>query len=137
MIKAIVKVEKKIEKGKKFTKTPQAIYLIPEFMILTGMGNEQRENHHTMQEVAEYTKTAPLEKKRRIDELSKKINNSQVQIQSMAKMEGYKLKIPFIRAKKDHPIDLNGSFDFRDIIREEKIFEQGRWALAYSSRTKT
>jgi hypothetical protein len=42
MIKAIGKVEKKIEKGKKLTKTPQAVYLIPELMILTGMSDRQR-----------------------------------------------------------------------------------------------
>jgi hypothetical protein len=45
MIKAIAKVEKKIEKGKKFTKTPKAIFLIPEFMILTGMSEHQRGSH--------------------------------------------------------------------------------------------
>jgi hypothetical protein len=42
LIKAIAKVEKKIEKGKRLTKTPQAIFLIPEFMILTGMSDQQR-----------------------------------------------------------------------------------------------
>jgi hypothetical protein len=56
MIKAIGKVEKKIEKGNKFTKTPQVIFLIPELLSLTGMSDLQRKNYQVMKDVAEKTK---------------------------------------------------------------------------------
>jgi hypothetical protein len=63
-----------------------------------------------MQEIAGIIKTDPMEKKQKIEEMSKKINNPHIQIQSMAAMEGFKLKVPLIRAKKDHPIDVDGNF---------------------------
>lgn len=39
-----------------------------------------------MQQVANFVKTDPIDKQRRIEDLSKKINNNQIQIQSMAAM---------------------------------------------------
>jgi hypothetical protein len=52
----------------------------------------------------------------------------------MARMEGYKLVRPIIRAKNDHQINMNGSFDLKDAIREEAHFNDHSWVVAYSSR---
>jgi hypothetical protein len=62
MIQAIAKVEKKINKGKKLTKTAQVIYLVPELMVLTGMSTKQREDKLSMQELGAITKTNPVER---------------------------------------------------------------------------
>jgi hypothetical protein len=134
LIKAIAKVEKKIEKGKRLTKTPQAIYLIPEFMILTGMSDNQRESRATMQQVASFVKADPIEKQKRIDALSHRINNAQIQINSMAAMEGFKLTRPTIQAQNIIPVTKDGSFDFKDHIYEEKCFERETWGLAYTNK---
>ena len=82
-------------------------------MILTGMSDQQRENRSTMKQVANFVKINPIDKQRRIEDLSKRINNSQIQIQNMTAMEGYKLPRPSIRASGIIPITKEGSFDFK------------------------
>lgn len=56
MILAIAKVENKINKGKKLTKSAQAVYLVPELMVLAGMLEKQREDKVSMQEFRAITK---------------------------------------------------------------------------------
>ena len=134
MILAIAKVEKKINKGKKFTKTAQAIYLVPELVVLTGMSDRQREDKLSMQELGAITKTDPVERKNRIEEMASLINDGSISISSMARMEGYKLQVPRIEAREVQPVDRLGNFDFKAFIKEEKAFLKGEWAFVFSSR---
>jgi hypothetical protein len=60
--------------------------------------------------------------------------NAQIQINSMAAMEGFKLTRPTIQAQNIIPVTKDGSFDFKDHIYEEKCFERETWGLAYTNK---
>ena len=58
LLKVTAKVEKQIQKGK-LVEIPHVVYLIPEFVSLTGMSDDQRANRNLMKEIAEFTKMTP------------------------------------------------------------------------------
>jgi aubergine len=59
MIRALVKVDQQIQKGKKLTQKTHAIMLVPELVSLTGLSREQRNDEALMQEVADLSRATP------------------------------------------------------------------------------
>ena len=53
------RAKKYIGKNQKISELVHYIYLVPELVSLTGMKDEQRANHYTMQALAPFTKLTP------------------------------------------------------------------------------
>ena len=51
-------------------------YLIPEFISLTGMSDEQRANYQTMKEIAPFTKLEPSQRMKEQDHIKEVFNRS-------------------------------------------------------------
>ena len=51
-------------------------YLIPEFISLTGMSDEQRADYRTMKEIAPFTKLEPAERMKEQDQIKEVFNRS-------------------------------------------------------------
>ena len=58
LLRVVTKIEKQIKDGK-IQEIPHYGYLIPEFVSLTGMSDQQRANKNLMKDLAEYTKMTP------------------------------------------------------------------------------
>ena len=58
LVEVCIRTEKKLVKGE-LIKNDIIGYLIPEFVSLTGMSDEQRSNYNTMKAIAPFTKLAP------------------------------------------------------------------------------
>jgi hypothetical protein len=59
LVSTTIREEKKLNKEGQLEKTEVKGYLIPEFISLTGMSDEQRADYNTMREIAPYTKLKP------------------------------------------------------------------------------
>lgn len=72
-------------------------YLIPEFVSLTGMSDEQKNNYQTMREIAPYTKLAPDERMHSTQKLIDSINGPELRIDNARYVEGFLLNNPGVR----------------------------------------
>jgi hypothetical protein len=59
LIEVIARTEKRINKKGEIEKNDIKVFLIPEFVSLTGMTDDQRNDYKTMNKVAETTKLTP------------------------------------------------------------------------------
>ena len=62
LIEVTLRKEKKMNKEGELVEHDIIGYLIPEFISLTGMSDEQRADYKTMREIAPYTKLHPEER---------------------------------------------------------------------------
>jgi len=99
LVEVVIRVDKKIENGVVVENEVKG-YLIPELIAATGMSDEQRKHHKTMQAIAPITKLSPndrLKEKDRIIELIAKTNKKDIVIGNHRKFVGYLLNEPSVR----------------------------------------
>jgi aubergine-like protein len=70
LVEVVLRVEKSFDKAKgSIIKRDIMGFLIPEFISLTGMSDEQRANFNTMKSIAPYTKLSPKERVNQTNQL--------------------------------------------------------------------
>ncbi len=82
-------------------KLPSYCNLIPELVSLTGMTDEQKNNHGTMKEVAEHTKLAPKNKTQECEKIKKELNSDDglIAIGNPLEANGYVMPAPIVELK--------------------------------------
>lgn len=74
LIEVVIRTEKKLNKEGVLEKIETRGFLIPEFVSLTGMSDEQRADWNTMKEIAPFTKLTPEERMTQTEKLINTLN---------------------------------------------------------------
>ena len=111
------------------------IFLIPEFVSLTGMSDEQRQNHNVMKSIAPFTKLRPDERVEKNEKIIAALNKSkEINIGDAKIMNAYQLPEPRVQLNsRVFPSD-NGSLNFKDRVLKGVKFND--WTVVYSRRNK-
>lgn len=70
----VTRVEKIRNKNGELERIEHRGYLLPEFVSLTGMSDQQRQDYNTMKEIAPFTKLHPNERVENNDKIIKVLN---------------------------------------------------------------
>ena len=108
-------------------------FLIPEFICLTGMSDEQKADYGTMKEIAPYTKLKPEERMRDTNGIMDILNESgQVTIGHPKRVQAFMLVQPNISVFKNQVIrnHQDGTMNIRDKLKNSLHFKD--WVVIYS-----
>jgi aubergine-like protein len=131
LVEVCLRTEKKIVKGE-LIKNDMIGYLIPEFISLTGMSDEQRSNYNTMKAIAPYTKLAPHEKMEKTDTIRDILNKGEeLVIGDPLKVEGYQLTEPEVKLNSQIFKSKDGTLRFKD--RLKTLVSLKDWILVYTT----
>jgi aubergine-like protein len=126
----VIRIDKEIKNGQ-MVKTEQRGYLIPEFVSLTGMSDEQKSNYQTMKEIAPYTKLTPDERLQNTEKLINSINGLEFKIDKPRMVGGYQLSNPAVRLASNNIYSAdNGNLNFKDKVKMAIPFKD--WVVVYS-----
>lgn len=75
LVEVVQKIEKKMKANGEIVSEQTRIFLIPQFISLTGMSDEQKNNYEVMKRIAPYTKLTPDERLEATAKLIKELNN--------------------------------------------------------------
>jgi aubergine-like protein len=131
LIEVIARTEKRINKEGKLEKNEFRVFLIPEFVALTGMSDEQRKDYKTMQEIAPMTKLTPTERFDISTKLTDSINGHEFEVGRVKKLQGYQLNDPEVKLSSNSVVRAkDGALNFRDKVKESVEFKD--WVIVYS-----
>ena len=108
-------------------------FLIPEFISLTGLNEEQRSDYYFMKKVTPYIKLAPEERMKENTKVINILNRSdKLDVKEPYRVTNYQLEAPRIKVGNDR--DLRGHdegyFTLREKVRQP--VELKNWILVYS-----
>ena len=134
MIEVILRVEKKFAKGgTEILKDDIKGYLIPEFISLTGMSDEQRADFRIMKSIAPETKFEPRQRFDLTQDIIETMNESgKFKINKPKKIDAYQLFQPYVSIYNNMVVKNHGdgSMNIRDTLKNSKHFKD--WVLVYS-----
>lgn len=108
-------------------------YLIPEFISLTGMSDEQRADFNTMKSIAPYTKLKPSERVTETTKLVETLNkNGRLKVGGARRIVAFQLTQPY--AKIFNTVVKNqgdGNMVIRDKLKYATQFKD--FVIAYST----
>ena len=134
LILTTIRVQKQLNKQGYLEKKEIKGYLIPEFISLTGMSDEQRSNFQTMKKIAPYTKLSPEERMKKTGDIVQTLNDSDnIHLSLPQKIKAYQLVQPYVKVQgtqvvKNHG---DGSMNIRDKLRSTVNFKD--WVVVYST----
>jgi len=122
LIEVTLRKDKKLSKEGVLVEKDVIGYLIPEFVSLTGMSDEQRADYRTMKEIAPYTKLEPSERMKEQDKIKEVFNRSNAfqLLQPNVKINGNSV----VRNHQD------GSMMIKDKLKSSVHFKD--WVVIYS-----
>ena len=131
LIEVVTRVEKIRTANGQLEKKEQLGYLLPEFISLTGMSDEQRANHNTMKSIAPFTKLNPSQRIEKNQAIIEKLNKGeQINIGRPLELDAYELAPPRVKLSSQEFPSQNGSLNFKDKVLEPVKFND--WTLVYS-----
>lgn len=134
LVEVVIRVEKKYDQVKGTEEKKDILgYLIPEFVSLTGMSDEQRADYKTMREIAPYTKLKPDERMKQTGDIAQIFNNSgKISVKEPKKINAYQLIQPNVMMKGKNIVKNynDGSMNIKDPLRDVKEFKD--WVVVYS-----
>jgi aubergine len=130
LIEVVLRIDKQIKDGQ-LVKSEFRGYLIPEFVSLTGMSEEQKNNYQTMKEIAPYTKLTPDERLQNTEKLINSINGPDLQIARPRMVEAVQLDDPAVRLASNNVFTArDGTLNFKDKVKQAVNFKD--WVIVYS-----
>lgn len=108
-------------------------YLLPEFVSLTGMSDEQRADYKTMKEIAPFTKLKAHERMDETNDIVNVFNNSrQLELGNPRRVESYQLYQPYARLFNDQVLKNHndGNMVVKDKLKNPVHFKD--WVVVYS-----
>ena len=128
-----LRVEKRLNKEGQMVENEVIGYLIPEFVALTGMSDEQRSNYQTMKKLAPFTKLEPGERMSGAEKIKQMLNQShELKIGDSKTIDAFQLTQPNIRLMANNVIKNHGdgSMKVQDRLRNSMHFKD--WVVVYS-----
>lgn len=122
-----------MEKEGEMSKKDIIGYLIPEFVSLTGMSDEQRADYKTMKEIAPYTKLKPEERMEETNSIACVFNNSKkFELGHPKRVQSYQLYQPYARLYNNQVLKNHndGNMNVRDKLKNSVYFKD--WVVVYS-----
>lgn len=104
--------------------------MIPEFVSLTGMSEEQKKNFSTMKEIAPFTKLTPDERITDTQKLIDTLNGDDLRIGEPLRMQGYQLNEPEVKLFSQVFRSKDGTLRFKDKVKNAVDLKD--WVLVYS-----
>ena len=108
MVEVVLRVEKLTTKEGVQTKEILG-YLVPEFISLTGMSDEQRANYNTMKDIAPYTKLHPADRVQETTDLVTIMNDSgRIRVAPPRRINAFQLAQPYVKIFNNATLKNNG-----------------------------
>ena len=133
LVKVIIRIEKRITKDNKMEKVQYFGFLIPEFISVTGITEQQRKDYNFMKKMASYTMLSPNE---RMQENVRAINilnrSEKLEVKDPQPVQAYQLKAPKIQLGNNRHLrgHQSGYFSLTENLRMPVKLKN--WILVYS-----
>ncbi|KRX08871.1 Ribonuclease H-like domain [Pseudocohnilembus persalinus] len=147
MIESSVKVRQFNKETGQVEERIDTVFLVPELMFLTGMSDQQRKNHKSMQEVSKYTKLQPNQRveyiRNIIENIVPQFKQQQIEQQidqnekvNLQEVQGFEAKPPKLFLSHNQEIIPNkGLFKIQQTAIKSPIFLQNNdWVIIYTKK---
>lgn len=129
----VLRVERRLAPGGKPSRHEIRGFLLPEFVSLVGLTDEQRNHYETMKKIAPFTKLTPNQRMTETMKLTQTLNESNaIQIGAPVEITAYQLPQPKIQLEG---VKVNvspvGAFHVQNHLRKAASFGH-RWNIVYS-----
>ena len=131
LLKVVGRVEQILKNGK-MERSPEYIYLIPEFVSMTGLTEKQKNNRSTMAKIAPHTKVDPSDRIKQSRSIVEKLreNDGLLCIEDSQTMEGMVLDRPTVQYAGTQCPNEQGLMKNRGKLRNPFKFKD--WVVVYS-----
>lgn len=133
LIEVVLRTEKTLNKDGIIEKKDILGFLVPEFVSLTGMSDEQRADRGTMQELAPFTKLEPYHRMDKTEDIVRHLNSEgKFHIGKPIQIKAHQLPQPYVEVENNLVVKNHGdgSMNIRDRLRQCVHFKD--WVVVYS-----
>jgi aubergine len=133
MIEVVIREERKVLPTGEMEIKEIKGFLIPEFVALTGMSDEQRADYKTMREIAPFTKLEPSQRMDSTNQIIDVLNASgRFRVDQPRRIKAFQLQQPYVKVFNNNVVKNHGDgqMNIRDKLRNSVAFKD--WVVVYS-----